>query len=73
MTPDALILFFKYPERGRVKTRLASSFGEDFVLGLYCSFIKDILSMSESVKADKIIVIGVNGNVPSHLLDLGTG
>lgn len=56
-----------------VKTRLASSMGEDFALGLYSSFIKDILTMSGSVRADKIIVIDGHYDAPTHLLDLGTG
>lgn len=73
MTANALILFFKYPERGRVKTRLASSFGEDFAFGLYVSFLKDILAMSDDVKTDKIIITDVHGDVPPHLLDMGTG
>lgn len=73
MTPDALILFFKYPERGRVKTRIAASLGEDFALGLYAAFIQDILAMSASVGADKIIVTDVQGGLPPHGLDMGTG
>jgi rSAM/selenodomain-associated transferase 1 len=73
MTRDALILFFKYPERGRVKTRIAASFGDAFAFGLYVSFLKDILAMSDSVKADKIIVTDVHGDVPPDLLDMGTG
>ncbi|MBF0202546.1 MAG: TIGR04282 family arsenosugar biosynthesis glycosyltransferase [Desulfamplus sp.] len=72
-TTDALILFFKYPEQGRVKTRLASSFGQAFALELYVSFLKDILAMSSSVQADKIIVTDVWGDIPAHMLDMGTG
>jgi rSAM/selenodomain-associated transferase 1 len=73
MTDDALILFFRYPERGRVKTRLAASFGEDFALGLYVSFVKDILAMAASVSTDIVIITDVYGDVPQHLLGMGTG
>ncbi len=73
MTDHALILFFKHPEPGKVKTRIASSFGETFALELYASFLKDTLAMSKSVEADKIIATDVHGEVPAHLLDMGTG
>ena len=72
MTPDALIIFLKYPERGRVKTRIASSHGDDFALDLYNAFIRDILDMSVSVRADKILVIDRTGGL-TGASDFGTG
>lgn len=73
MTSDALILFCKYPEPSRVKTRIALYFGDDFAVGLQSSFLQDILSMSTEVTADKIIVIDASDSVPSQLLDMETG
>jgi uncharacterized protein len=36
-----VILFLKAPEKGRVKTRLAASLGEEMVLDLYRCFVED--------------------------------
>lgn len=37
------LLFLRAPEKGRVKTRLAATLGEDITLTLYRLFVKDIL------------------------------
>jgi len=42
--PDSLIIFVKWPEKGRVKTRLSSALGEDTVLELYKCFVEDIIA-----------------------------
>ncbi len=38
-----LLLFVKYPDKGKVKSRLSNEFGEDTVLRLYEAFVHDIL------------------------------
>ena len=44
MTPcQAVILFLRVPEKGRVKTRLSARLDERFVLDLYKAFVKDML------------------------------
>jgi len=73
MMPDALILFLRYPEKGRVKTRIAVRMGDVFALGLYESFIKDILMLSASVRADKIIALDKSEKIMIGSPDLGTG
>lgn len=55
MNTDALIIFCRYPEYGRVKTRIAASLGHDFTLGLYKAFLKDIFLIPTA--ADKIIAV----------------
>jgi uncharacterized protein len=70
---DALILFMKYPEWSKVKTRIAASLGDDFAFGLYTAFIKDLLVMAGFVEADKILVIDGPEGVPIASLDFGTG
>ncbi len=40
-----LIMLVKYPEKGKVKSRLAGSIGEKHALALYRSFVEDILSV----------------------------
>jgi len=39
-----LLFFIRYPEKGRVKTRLAASMGDERALKLYRNFILNILS-----------------------------
>jgi hypothetical protein len=38
-----LLLFVKYPDKGKVKSRLSKEFGEDTVLLLYEAFVLDVL------------------------------
>jgi uncharacterized protein len=53
---NALILFFKYPELGKVKTRLAATLGDDLAYQLYSCFLLDISAMTRRVNAKTIIV-----------------
>ncbi len=50
-----MIFFLKYPEKGRVKTRLSRVLGEEFVYELYRCFIDDILSEAKKCPHDIII------------------
>jgi Uncharacterized protein conserved in bacteria len=56
VTENALILFLKVPQRGVVKTRLASVLGDDLALELYQSFLADLSAMTHQVEAETIIV-----------------
>jgi rSAM/selenodomain-associated transferase 1 len=49
----ALIIFAKEPKVGRVKTRLAKTLPDLYVLDLYKAFVKDVLTMALSVKCDE--------------------
>lgn len=40
---NALVIFFKYPEKGKVKTRLAKTIGDKKALELYLAFLDDLL------------------------------
>jgi len=42
-----LILFVKYPEKGKVKSRLATHLTEGFAAGLYVNFVNDIIASLE--------------------------
>ena len=53
---NALILFLKYPERGEVKTRLASEINDEAAYELYLCFLRDISVMTKQVNAEIIIV-----------------
>lgn len=47
-TGNAVIVFIKSPEKGRVKTRLAKGVGETAALALYRCFVMDVLDMVRS-------------------------
>nr|WP_320192383.1 TIGR04282 family arsenosugar biosynthesis glycosyltransferase [uncultured Desulfobacter sp.] len=47
-TDNAVIVFIKAPEKGRVKTRLAKGVGETAALELYRCFVMDVLDMVRS-------------------------
>ena len=44
---DRLIIFVKWPEKGRVKTRLSVAFGDEVVLELYKCFVEDIIATAK--------------------------
>ena len=56
MMKNALILFLKYPERGKIKTRLAADLADDVVYELYECFLADIAATTRQVRAQTIIV-----------------
>tara|TARA_Y100000310_G_C20702969_1_gene831806 strand:+ start:7137 stop:7793 length:657 start_codon:yes stop_codon:yes gene_type:complete len=47
-----IIFFVKYPEKGKVKTRLAKSIGDEHALGLYKCMVEDILAMLKDTGID---------------------
>lgn len=50
---DSCILFFiKYPETGKVKSRLARDLDEEITVELYQNFVQDILSSTKEIQAD---------------------
>lgn len=59
MKGKALILFFKYPEKGTVKTRIAKDLCDDFTLELYNYFIADLVKTSDKIDCDIFIVYSV--------------
>jgi rSAM/selenodomain-associated transferase 1 len=47
----ALLIFVKYPEPGKVKTRLASTIGAELAAQLYSEFIRATFSFTQQIKA----------------------
>lgn len=47
---SSILVFIKSPEKGRVKSRLASAFGEEKTLELYKSFVSSILGTLKGAK-----------------------
>ncbi len=65
MNKDAVIFFLRYPERGKVRSRLAEEIGDDLAYELYIRFIRDILGAIRAVDAENIIVgTGSTGKGP---------
>ena len=60
MKEQALILFFKNPEKGKVKIRLARELGDELVFELYGHFITDILEACSGVDSDTIISVSTD-------------
>lgn len=56
MKEKAFIVFLKYPQRGKVKTRLAATLGDDPAYQIYAGFLADIAAMTRHVNAQTVIV-----------------
>lgn len=52
---DCLIIFVKYPQAGRVKTRLAKSIGEENAARLYRALVETLLRRTQGNKFRRII------------------
>ena len=52
---NALIIFIKNPVKGKVKTRLAATIGDDMALVIYQKLLKHTLNIVEHVAAHKFI------------------
>lgn len=57
---NALIIFYKNLIRGKVKTRLAATLGVDNAFEIYKAMVKEIHSLSQKIKVDKIIYYSDN-------------
>lgn len=51
----ALIIFVRQPEKGKVKTRLAATVGEDKALAIYIELLKHTQKISSASTADKFV------------------
>jgi rSAM/selenodomain-associated transferase 1 len=55
MMENALIIFIKNPVKGKVKTRLAATIGDDMALAIYQKLLKHTLNIVVQVVVDKFI------------------
>lgn len=55
MIKNGLIIFIKNPVKGKVKTRLAATIGDDMALEIYQKLIRHTLNIVEHIAADKFI------------------
>jgi rSAM/selenodomain-associated transferase 1 len=58
---DCLIIFVKYPQAGKVKTRLAKSIGEENAARLYRALVETLLKRTNSDKFQRIIFYSPRG------------
>ena len=54
-TDQALLLFTKNPEKGKVKTRLAQTMGEEMALKIYLALLEFTRDVSLQVEADRLV------------------
>jgi len=55
MTKQALLTFIKNPEKGKVKTRLAKTVGEDKALAIYKSLLAHTRKIALATKAERFL------------------
>lgn len=76
---EALIIFARAPQKGKVKTRLAASVGEDTAFAVYKLLLQHTKSVTENLSCDKYVFYADQipgddhwGNDYKKLLQLGT-
>ena len=52
---DALIIFVRNPELGKVKTRLAATVGDKQALDIYCHLLNHTMEQARKIDADKFV------------------
>ena len=52
---DALIIFVRNPELGKVKTRLAATVGDEQALDIYCQLLNHTMEQASEIAADKFV------------------
>lgn len=70
---SCIIVFVKYPEKGRVKTRLAEDIGSENAAELYKRFTEDILESLTDIKAAKLVFFCPRDRRKEFMIWLGGG
>jgi uncharacterized protein len=55
MKPDLLIIFYRNPELGKVKTRLAATVGNERALAIYLKLVAHTRSITSEVDCDRVV------------------
>ncbi len=66
-----VLVYLKYPEPGRVKTRLAATVGADAAAGLYRGWIGLVLERLQSFRPSVSIVGAIDGAAPEAFAEWG--
>ncbi len=62
---NILILFYKYPEKGEVKTRLAQSVGDQQAFEIYNCMLNDLYTAAGKISSVKIVNSTRPGGIPA--------
>ncbi len=60
---DCILVFLKYPEAGRVKTRLSVDIGDLHSVGIYRCFVLDLLSTIKRLERDLVLCIAPDSSI----------
>jgi glycosyltransferase A (GT-A) superfamily protein (DUF2064 family) len=52
---QALIIFARNPIRGKVKTRLAATMGEEKALSIYCTLLEHTVKITQQLLCDRYV------------------
>jgi rSAM/selenodomain-associated transferase 1 len=64
MSKQALLIFARNPEAGKVKTRLAATLGNEMALAIYKKLLKRTIAVTQNLPVDKIVYFsnGIEGD-----------
>jgi len=62
---NILILFYKYPEKGKIKTRLAQSVGDQHAFEIYNCMLNDLYTTAGKTSVIKIAASTLPGGIPA--------
>lgn len=65
MSTQAVLLFARLPERGRVKTRLARTVGDDVAVEFYAACVEHVLAQVHGLRARRFVFVADPGDVPA--------
>jgi rSAM/selenodomain-associated transferase 1 len=68
---DCILVFLKYPEIGRVKTRLSADIGGIHSAGIYRCFILDLLSGMKKLQIDVVLCVTPDNSIDKFVAWLG--
>lgn len=66
---QALIIFARNPIRGKVKTRLAATMGEEKALSIYCTLLEHTVKITQQLFCDRYVFYADGISLNDHWLD----
>lgn len=69
---QCILVFLKYPEIGRVKTRLSADIGDFHSAGLYRCFVLDLLSSIKKLRIDLVLYVYPDNSIDKFVAWLGS-
>jgi rSAM/selenodomain-associated transferase 1 len=69
---DCILVFLRYPEIGRVKTRLSADIGDFHSAGIYRCFVLDLLSGIKKLQIDVVLYVTPGNSIDKFVAWLGS-